>query len=95
MARWLGVAACLVLGWVVVFGGEYSTPDWLTLVGELRTERSAVQDLHAELDSLGRLAHALETDSATQVRAARERFGMIRPGELLYRLVPADTLAPR
>jgi cell division protein FtsB len=26
-----------------------------------------------------------------QERVARERYGMIRPGELLYRLVPADS----
>ena len=39
-------------------------------------------------DSLQRLARALETDPAAQERAAREQFGMIRRGELLYRLVP-------
>ena len=94
-ARWAAVAAGVVLAWVVVFGGEYSTMDWLTLRGEVRTEHRAVHDLHRTLDSLARLAHALETDSATQERAARERFGMIRQGELLYRLVPPDTLPPR
>ena len=45
-------------------------------------------DLHVVLDSLGRLAHDLETSPAAQERAARERFGVIRNGELLYRLVP-------
>jgi cell division protein FtsB len=29
-----------------------------------------------------------------QERVARERFGMIRRGELLYRLVPPDSSAP-
>ncbi|PYO98037.1 MAG: hypothetical protein DMD61_11015 [Gemmatimonadetes bacterium] len=42
----------------------------------------------AVLVGLRRLTHALETDPAAQERAAREQFGMIRKGELLYRLVP-------
>jgi cell division protein FtsB len=89
--RWLAVGAGALLAWVVVFGGEYSTRDWLTLVRQVRTERRAVGDLHVRLDSLAALAHALETDPAAQERAARERFGMIRPGEFLYRIVPSDT----
>ena len=31
--------------------------------------------------------------SAEQERIAREEFGMIRPGEFLYRLVPADSVS--
>jgi cell division protein FtsB len=33
----------------------------------------------------------MKTDPATQERVAREVFGMIRPGELLYQVVPADS----
>src|SRR6266571_1051531 len=51
-------------------------------------ERRDVRDLERQLDSLQRLARELETDPAAQERAAREQFGMIRKGELLYRLVP-------
>jgi cell division protein FtsB len=47
-----------------------------------------VSVLRAELDSLARIARALETDPAAQERAAREGFGMIRDGEILYRIVP-------
>ena len=68
--------------------GEYSTVDWLKLRRQLAEERRTVRDLEVELDSLERLAHALETDPAAQERAAREQFGMIRRGEILYRVVP-------
>jgi cell division protein FtsB len=44
--------------------------------------------LQQVVDSLGRLAVALEKDPVMQERVARERFGMLRPGEFLYRLVP-------
>ena len=47
-----------------------------------------MRDLEVQLDSLERLVRALENDPAAQERAAREQFGMIRKGEILYRLVP-------
>jgi cell division protein FtsB len=43
------------------------------------------------VDSLQHEATAIEQDPRAQERVARERFGMIRRGELLYRLVPADS----
>ncbi len=87
-ARLVGIAAAVVLAGLAFQAGEYGTLDWLKLRRQLADERRAVQDLTARLDSLERLAHALETDPAAQERAAREQFGMIRKGELLYRLVP-------
>jgi len=91
------LAACggaLLLAWLVVFAGEYSTFDWLTLRRQVAEERRALQELRVALDSLSRLAHDLETSPAAQERAARERFGVIRNGELLYRLVPPGGAAP-
>ena len=92
--RIAALVAALVLVWVGVFGGEYGTFDWLDLRRQVAGERQAVQQLRATLDSLGRLAHDLETNPAAQERAAREQFGMIRDGELLYRLVPATPPRP-
>jgi hypothetical protein len=37
------------------------------------------------------LAGKLESDDAAIERIARERFGMIREGEILYRFVPVDS----
>ena len=87
-AQLAGLAAALVLAALVFQAGEYSTVDWLKLRRQLAEERRTVRDLEVELDSLERLAHALETDPAAQERAAREQFGMIRRGEILYRVVP-------
>jgi len=83
-----GLAGSLVLVSVAVFAGEYSTIDWLNVRTQLADQREAVTVLRAELDSLARIARALETDPAAQERAAREGFGMIRDGEILYRIVP-------
>jgi len=84
----IAIAAAVVLAGLAFQAGEYGTLDWLKLRGQLAEERRAVRELERQLDSLQRLAHALETDPAAQERAAREQFGMIRKGELLYRLVP-------
>jgi len=92
--RLAGIAGAVVLAGLAFQAGEYGTVDWLKLRQQLMQERRAVRDLEVELDSLARLARALETDPAAQERAAREQFGMIRRGEILYRLVPqTDTPA--
>jgi len=75
-------------------GGEYGTTDLLALQGQVRREREALVRLRHEVDSLTRLEQALRTDSVTQERVAREVYGMIRPGEMLYQVVPRDTSPP-
>jgi cell division protein FtsB len=72
-----------------IFGGEYSTIDLWTLGRDVREQERAIIRLDAEIDSLTERARLLEHDSATQERAAREKFGMIRDGEILYRVEPA------
>ncbi|HEU5261521.1 MAG TPA: septum formation initiator family protein [Gemmatimonadales bacterium] len=100
-ARIAALVAAVVLAALAFQAGEYGTLDWLTLRRQLAQERQAVRELEIEVDSLARQAHALEGDPVAQERAAREEFGMIRRGEILYRLVPpADagtgaTPAPR
>jgi cell division protein FtsB len=81
----LGLFALVAFG---LLAGEYGTFDWLTLRRQLAEERAAITDLETEVDSLERLTRALETDPVAQERAAREGFGMIRDGEILYRIVP-------
>lgn len=86
--RVAGLAAGVALAAFAVWGGEYGTPDWITMRRQLADERATVAALRIELDSLTRLARDLETNPAVQERVAREQFGMIRDGETLYRVVP-------
>ena len=67
-------------------GGEYSTGDWRTLRDNVATERAMATRLQIEIDSLRREADGLETDPMAQEWAARERFGMLRSGEMMYRI---------
>ena len=81
----------MVGGLVFAFmGGEYSTFDWLTLRKDIGTERQTIARLRVEVDSLTGWATALETDSATQERVAREHYGMMREGEHAYLVVPVE-----
>ena len=84
----------VVLTGALVFalaGGEYGTRDLLRLRRQARDERARISQLRREVDSLARVERILRTDSATQERVAREVYGMIREGEVLYQVVPRDT----
>ena len=82
----------MLAAYYAVFGGEYS---WF----ELRDARAAVEqedvdlaELHRQIDSLRAWADSMQIDSVTLERIARERFGMIRDGETLYRFAqPNDS----
>jgi cell division protein FtsB len=40
------------------------------------------------VDSLTHAERLVRTDPATQERIAREEFGLVRDGEILYRFIP-------
>ena len=76
-----------------LFGGEYSVFE----VRRVRAERVELEErlvaLEQTNDCLRAWAEALQSDSATIERLARERYGMIRAGEVLYRFTePADSV---
>jgi len=77
-----------------VEGGEYGTRDLLSLRRQVREEQARISRLRIEVDSLQKVLQALRTDPSVQERVAREQYGMIRDGELLYQVVPRDTVAP-
>ena len=101
MRRWKRIVFPGILGLALyagVAGGEYSLPEarratseLLDARAELRIARQRNESLRARIDSLLHRDEALE-------RLARERYGFIRSGELLYRISPGpepeDTVAP-
>ena len=88
--RWL--LLLLVLGALIfaVQAGEYSTPQWLSLRTRERDMRAEVAELNRQVDSLARLKKLVETDPAVQERIAREQYGMLRPGEIEFTVVPPE-----
>jgi cell division protein FtsB len=73
-----------------LFGGEYSIFELRQARIDIEEARVELAELRERIDSLSARADSLENDPATLERIARERFGMIREGETLYRFaVPA------
>jgi cell division protein FtsB len=95
LARWAALAALVFALYFAAQGGEYGTTDLIHLRREEEQERSKVQMLKTVVDSLTKAATAIEKDPRVQERAAREQFGMLRKGEFLYRIVPADSALTR
>lgn len=83
----------LVAVYYALFGGEYSLFELNAARSAVETERADLDDVRGKIDSLRAWADSLEEDSATVERIARERFGMIRDGETLYRFAPTDSIA--
>ena len=71
-----------------VFGGEYSLLEVRQARAEREEEAARLAELGRVNDSLRAWGDSLEADSATIERVARERYGMIREGEVLYRIAP-------
>jgi cell division protein FtsB len=78
----LGVALYYAL-----WGGEYSAFDLLRLGSEEQAQATRLVELRLEVDSLRTEVGMLESDPERLEQVARERFGMIREGETLYRFV--------
>ena len=77
-----------------VFGGDYSLLELHKARSEIKAQQTELAQLREEVEHLRARADSLENDSATLERLARERFGMIRDGEILYRMAePNDSAA--
>jgi len=77
-----------------LFGGEYSLLELQKARSEIAAQEEELTLLRGENEYLRARADSLQHDSATLEKLARERFGMIRDGEVLYRMTePKDTAA--
>ncbi len=80
----LAALAIAVISFAVQ-GGEYGTTDLLSQKRRLAEAQASVDSLQRRVDSLVAYKRLVETDPATQERIAREEFGMVKAGEILYR----------
>ncbi len=75
-----------------LLGGDSSLLDLRRIRKEVAREAERLRDVRAEVERLRARADSLESDTAIIERIARERWGLIRPGERLYRF--EDGVAP-
>jgi cell division protein FtsB len=92
MRRVLFPAVLLLAVYFAVFGGEYG-------MAEVRQTRALAAEAAVELEALQEETRrlelrvmALEEDPRALETLARERFGMIRDGEVLYRFAAGSEI---
>jgi cell division protein FtsB len=61
------------------------------LEDDLRDKQERVTELERDIQRLSRERDLLKSDKATIEHNARETHGMLKPGELVYRILPAET----
>ena len=81
----------LIVGYYAIWGGEYTAWDLRRLHHDIEEERQELAVTRAAVDSLQAYSALLEGDLPTLERIARERFGMVSEGEVLYRFMPMDS----
>lgn len=87
LLRVLLVAVIAAAGYFALFGGEYGLFELWRLEKQRERELVELEAFREEVAQLRARADSLESDSATLERIARERYGLIRDGERLYRFV--------
>jgi cell division protein FtsB len=93
----LGLLFLVGAGYFAVFGGDYDVFDLRRVRRERALEEQRAIEMRAEVDLLTARRDSLADDSATIERLARERYGLIRDGERLYRFADSasDSLSRR
>ena len=95
MTRWRWISLVILLGAVyfALAEGEFSEWTYLAVGRKERASGQQLQRLKHEVDSLRAFHDSLENDPAVQERYAREQWGMLRPGELVFTIVAPDSTA--
>lgn len=83
-------ALLLLAAYYAVFGGEHSIFEVRRTRALLVEQAAELERLRAVVDSLRLRADSLENDPVVLERLARERFGMVQDGEILYRFVEEE-----
>ena len=85
LSRTLFWAVLALAGYYALFGGRYSVLEVRAGAAERAVLQAHLDSLTAVNDALAARVASLENDPLALERVAREEYGLVRPGELLYR----------
>ena len=91
MKRFLFPTVLCLGGYFALFGGEYSFFEVRKAEKQLLERQAELPVVRQQIDSLRARVDSLENDDEALERFARERYGLVRDGEYLYRLSDPDT----
>lgn len=83
-AFWIFAAAVLIL---VIFLPTFSKKQ--KLLEKNRQYRAQIQDLKQQIATLSEEKRNLEEDPVYRERVAREKMGLVRDGEVIFKITPA------
>lgn len=92
-ARWIALFVMVAAAAFAWNGGTYSHRNYAALKQVELVDSLRLAQLRRDVDSLRALSDSLDHDPAVQERVAREEFGMARPGELTFTILP-DSMPP-
>jgi cell division protein FtsB len=92
--RWLMVPLVAGAAYYAFFGGEYSLMEARKLERERVREQQRLVETQREVAALRARTDSIQNDSATLERIAREKYGLIKDGERLYRFVDSAGANP-
>ncbi len=95
LSRGITIACLLIAGYYWVFGGAYTQPGIERLETDLLERESEIAQREAELSSVRVWADSLQTNDRVIERIARERYGFIRPEEVLIQFVELGNVEER
>ena len=87
LTRAIAFVALIGAGYYWMVGGEYTRADLVRLEREIESRRAEMTARNDELASIRAWADSLVSNSWAIERVARERYGFVRPQEILVRFV--------
>lgn len=84
---WWGIGILAMMGYLL-FGRGFHPGQLVRVAQEKHRLEAAIDRLSAEVESLRTELVRLREDTLLLERLARERLGMKRPGEIIYRFIP-------
>jgi cell division protein FtsB len=87
----LGGFLVVCAAYFTFFGGDYGLFELRHVRRERALEQQRAEEVRADVERLRARRDSLLYDSATIERVARERYGLIRDGERLYRFAPSPS----
>ncbi|MDE2721091.1 septum formation initiator family protein [Candidatus Palauibacter polyketidifaciens] len=94
LTRAITFIALIGAGYYWMVGGEYTRADLVRLEGEIESREAEMTARNDELASIRAWADSLVSNAWAIERVARERYGFVRPQEILVRFVDLGDREP-
>ncbi len=90
ITRAIAFVALVGAGYYWMVGGEYTRAGLARLEQQIESQRAEITARQVELASIRAWGDSLGSSPWAIERVARERYGFVRPGEVLVRFVELD-----